>query len=70
MDELKDRKYFAGAPAHLHDGAPACENDSAPAHVSARGKGKVADDGCQYGKVAIVGAGCGVGTLTLRAAEL
>ena len=127
MDELKDRKYFAGAPAHLHDGAPAdenspacendgapahlhdgapaCENDSAPAHLhdgapadenspadennggphasvrgagkvaaAAAGKsaaaGKVADDGCQYGKVAIVGAGCGVGTLTLRAAEL
>ena len=65
MDELKDRKYFAGAPAHLHDGAPADENSPAREnnggpHASARGAGKVA----------IVGAGCGVGTLTLRAAEL
>ena len=92
MDELKDRKYFAGAPAHLHDGAPACENDSAPAHlhdgapvcendsVPARENNSASAhvyDGVPAhasargtGKVAIVGAGCGVGTLTLRAAEL
>lgn len=77
MDELKGQKCFAGAPVHLHDGAPARAAErgqgAEPAKTGAAvGAGKAAADGkgFEYGKVAIVGAGCGVGTLTLRAAEL